>query len=35
MVNGKWHALGYFDTKDEAHAIYIEAKRRLHEGCTI
>lgn len=29
----KW--LGRFDTPEEAHAVYLEAKRRLHEGCTI
>lgn len=34
-VNGKTHHLGYFDSPDEAHAAYIEAKRRLHPGCTI
>lgn len=27
--------LGYFATPEEAHAAYLEAKRRLHEGCTI
>lgn len=42
---GKWTAhitvakrhiyLGIFDTACEAHAAYIEAKRRLHLGCTI
>ena len=29
----KW--LGRFDTPEEAHAVYVEAKRKLHEGCTI
>lgn len=27
--------LGYFQTPEEAHAAYLEAKRRLHAGCTI
>ena len=27
--------LGRFHTADEAHQCYLEAKRRLHEGCTI
>jgi hypothetical protein len=27
--------LGTYDTPEEAHAVYLEAKRRLHEGCTI
>lgn len=27
--------LGFFATPEEAHAAYLEAKRRLHEGCTI
>jgi hypothetical protein len=34
-VSGKVHALGYHDTAEEAHAAYVEAKRRLHEGCTL
>lgn len=34
-VNGKVHHLGQFDTPEAAHAAYIEAKRRLHPGCTI
>lgn len=29
------HYLGSFATPEEAHAAYLEAKRRLHEGCTI
>lgn len=42
---GKWRArlktpektywLGFHNTAEEAHAVYLEAKRRLHEGCTI
>ena len=27
--------LGRFDTPEEAHAAYVEAKRKLHPGCTI
>lgn len=27
--------LGWFETPQEAHAAYVEAKRRLHAGCTI
>lgn len=34
-ANGKRKHLGYFLTPQEAHAAYIEAKRRLHPGCTI
>jgi hypothetical protein len=43
--NGRWVAaikvarktlfLGQFGTPEEAHACYLAAKRRLHEGCTI
>lgn len=43
---GKWKAqlnlgggrvknCGRFATKEEAHAAYVEAKRKLHEGCTL
>lgn len=42
---GKWQAqikansarnwLGYFDAPEAAHEAYVEAKRRLHAGCTI
>jgi hypothetical protein len=28
-------ALGQFDTPEEAYAAYVEAKRRMHEGCTL
>lgn len=35
MVSGKRIHLGTFATPEEAHQIYIEAKRKLHEGCTI
>ena len=27
--------LGSFKTAEEAHAVYLEAKRKYHEGCTI
>ena len=27
--------LFHYDTPEEAHAVYLEAKRRLHVGCTI
>lgn len=33
--NGTQHYLGRYSTPDEAHAVYVEAKRRLHDGCTI
>lgn len=32
---GKYLNLGRFDTAEEAHAAYVEAKRRLHEGNTL
>lgn len=35
-INNKQHIyLGIFDTLEEAQAVYLEAKRKLHEGCTI
>lgn len=34
-VNRKQNYLGYFKTAEEAHSAYLEAKRRLHPGCTI
>lgn len=34
-TSGKVTSLGYHKTPEEAHAAYLEAKRRLHEGCTI
>lgn len=34
-VDGKDKLLGKFHTAEEAHECYLEAKRRLHEGCTI
>ncbi len=33
--DGRRHTLGSFKTAEAAHAAYIEAKRKLHEGCTI
>lgn len=35
MLNRRQHHLGRFDTAEAAHAAYVEAKRRLHEGCTL
>lgn len=35
MVNGVGTTLGTFDTPEEAHAAYLEAKRLFHPGCTI
>lgn len=29
------HHLGVFDTEESAHKAYVDAKRRLHAGCTI
>lgn len=34
-LNGKTIYLGRFATAEEAHAAYLEGKRRLHPGCTI
>jgi len=33
--DGKKICLGLFDTKEEAHKAYVEAKRKLHATCTI
>ena len=33
--NGKTKHLGYYATPEEAHAVYIEAKRKHHEFCSI
>jgi hypothetical protein len=33
--HGKHVRVGLFDTPEEAHAAYVAAKRKLHEGCTI
>lgn len=35
MAKGIRHHLGTFDTPEEAHGVYVQAKRRLHAGCTI
>lgn len=35
QVDRKHRVLGYFDTAEEAHAVYLAAKRELHVGCTI
>lgn len=32
---GKRHFLGAHDTAEQAYFAYLEAKRRLHEGCTL
>lgn len=34
-VGDKNHYLGLYDTPEEAHAVYVAAKRELHEGCSI
>lgn len=35
MTSGRLTHLGYFKTAEEANSAYLEAKRRLHPGCTI
>lgn len=35
FTNGKATKFGRFDTPEEAHAAYIDAKRVVHAGCTI
>lgn len=35
VASGVQHHLGMFSTAEEARNAYIEAKRQLHEGCTI
>lgn len=35
IKGGCAHDLGTFDTPEKAHAAYLAAKRRLHEGCMI
>jgi hypothetical protein len=34
-VRGRRTILGYFKDASEAHQRYVEAKRQLHEGCTL
>lgn len=34
-VGGVLRHLGYFVDPEQAHQVYVEAKRRLHEGCTL
>jgi hypothetical protein len=34
-IDGKNHYLGHYKTAEEAHNVYLKAKRELHEGCTI
>ena len=34
-IDGRGRSLGYFDTPEEAHAVYLQEKRRHHAGCTI
>lgn len=34
-INGIAKSLGKYHTPEEAHQAYLEAKRRLHPGCTI
>lgn len=34
-VNGKTMHLGSFNTAHEAHAAYVQAKRKFHKGCTL
>jgi hypothetical protein len=35
QTNGKQKWLGLFETPEKAHQAYLEAKRQIHEGCTI
>lgn len=34
-ANGKSFRLGCYSTAEEAHQVYVDAKRRLHKGCTL
>jgi hypothetical protein len=35
MAHGRLMLLGDYDTPEEAHQVYLEAKRRLHDTCSI
>jgi hypothetical protein len=34
-LSGKKFQIGMFETPEEAHQAYVEAKRRMHPGCTL
>jgi hypothetical protein len=34
-INRKCKSLGFFETPEAAYTAYLEAKRKIHEGCTI
>lgn len=34
-VDGRQKSLGFFYSEDEAYSAYVQAKRLLHEGCTL
>ena len=35
MLNGKLKRVGTFNSAQEAHEAYVDAKRKLHSGCTL
>ena len=35
MIDSKQKCLGYFETPEEAHEAYLDAKRKFHEFCTL
>ncbi|WP_230878255.1 HNH endonuclease signature motif containing protein [Burkholderia sp. 9779_493] len=35
QVDGKRKGIGYFDDAETAHQAYLDAKRKLHAGCSI
>ena len=35
QAEGKYHYIGTYDTPEQAHAAYIEARRELHKGNTL